>query len=63
MLLAIILLIPLIVCIGNGEWGPAAVCIVLILLSLGLSRGFVKDARAYVNRRDYWARGGPDRDK
>ena len=61
MILAFIFLIALIVCVTNGEWGPAAVCAVVMLLSLFVRSSTTKSSRAYVNFRDYWAEGGPDR--
>ena len=36
-------------------------CIAGILVLLFFHAQFKADAKAYVNRRDYWADGGPDR--
>ena len=41
--------------VANGEWGPAAVGIVIILLALGLSSASTRDSKAYIARREYWA--------
>lgn len=41
--------------IANGEWGPAAVGIVIILLALGLSSASTRDCKAYIARQEYWA--------
>ena len=41
--------------IANGEWGPAAVGIVIILLALGLSSASTRDSKAYIARQEYWA--------
>lgn len=43
------------VSIVNGEWGPAAVGIVIILLALGLHSASVEDNKAYLARQKYWA--------
>lgn len=43
------------VSIVNGEWGPAAVGIVIILLALGLHSASVEDSKAYIARQEYWA--------
>lgn len=52
-----------IACANDGEWGPAAVTIVIVLaVVLMLSEG-KKDREAWMNARDYWYRGGPDRRK
>ena len=45
----------------NGEWGPAAMGIVVILLVLGARSSIRRDLDAWNNRQEYWARGGPDR--
>ena len=47
--------------IGNGEIGAAILGIVIVLVLIGMAAGERKDARAWRNRRDYWADGGPDR--
>lgn len=50
-----------IACANDGEWGPAAVTVVIVLaIVLMLSEG-KKDREAMMNARDYWYRGGPDR--
>ena len=45
----------------NGEWGSVVLGIVIVLVLIGMSAGERKDWKAYRNRRDYWADGGPNR--
>ena len=40
---------------ANGEWGAFVLALVILLALIGMASGERKDARAYVNRRDYWA--------
>lgn len=49
-----------IVCANNGEWGPAAVTVVIALVLALLSSEEKKDMKAWKNARDYWYKGGPD---
>ena len=46
---------------GNGEIAAAILGIVILLGLIGLAAGERKSARAWQNRRDYWADGGPYR--
>ena len=46
---------------NNGEWGPLAVCGVIIVLVLFCKVLSLRDDRAYNNFMDYWSKGGPDR--
>lgn len=39
----------------------AGLCIAAILVLLFFRAQFKAEAKAYVNRRNYWADGGPDR--
>lgn len=58
MLTAIVVILFLVgtgAAIANGEWGPAAVGIVIILLALGLSGASTRDSKAYIARQEYWA--------
>lgn len=58
MLTAIVVILFLIgtgAAIANGEWGPAAVGIVIILLALGLSSASTRDSKTYIARQEYWA--------
>ena len=58
MLTAIVVILFLVgtgAAIANGEWGPAAVGIVMILLALGLSSASTRDSKAYIARQEYWA--------
>lgn len=43
------------ICANNGEWGPAAVVMVILLLITIMAGEERKDTRAWRNRRDYWA--------
>jgi hypothetical protein len=49
--------------IGVGATTAGIVIIAIAVILLWFASVCRKDARAYVNRRDYWAAGGPDRDK
>lgn len=44
-----------IICANNGEWGSAAVVMVILLLITFMAGEERKDTRAWRNRRDYWA--------
>ena len=46
---------------GNGEWGSAAVGVVIVVLLLALGSAGRSVNRAYGNFVDYWSEGGPDR--
>lgn len=50
-----------IVCANNGEWGPAAITLVIVLVLALMSSEEKKDMKAWRNARDYWYRGGPER--
>ena len=62
--IAIILVLGF-VCIGaafsEGQTGAAITGIVVVLLLLTMGHEERKDTKAWKNRRDYWAAGGPDR--
>lgn len=58
MLTAIVVILFLIAtgaALSNGEWGPAAVGVVIILLALGMSSASRRDSKAYIARQEYWA--------
>ena len=58
MLTAIVVILFLVgtgAAIANGELGPAAVGIVIILLAFGLSSASTRDSKAYIARQEYWA--------
>lgn len=61
--LAILFGVAVIAAIGNGEIGPAVMGIVIIILIFSAKSSMKKDMDAWHNRREYWARGGPDRDR
>ncbi len=46
---------------ANGEWGSVAVGAVILLILMLMSHEERKDTKAFMNFRDYWAEGGPDR--
>ena len=48
------------VAIANGDWGPAAVGAVLILLLIAVILGSRSSDRAYLNATRYWEKGGPE---
>lgn len=50
-----------VVCANNGEWGPVAVTVGIVLVLALLSSEEKKDMKAWKNARDYWYRGGPGR--
>lgn len=49
------------VTIGNGETGPAVLCVAVVLFLRACAKQERKSWQAYRNFRDYWADGGPDR--
>lgn len=61
--LAIIFLIAVSCALANGEWGTVAVGAVIIVLLLALGSASRTQDRAYNNFVDYWADGGPKRNK
>lgn len=62
-LIIIIAVVVISACASNGEWGPAILTAVIGLVLLMMGAGERKDTRAWINRRNYWASGGPDRPK
>lgn len=61
--LALVFLIAVIAAANNGEWGTVAVGAVIIVLLLALGSAGRTTSRAYNNFVDYWADGGPDRNR
>lgn len=51
----------IIVSIGNGEWGPAGLAVVILLFLMLASSTERRDTKAWNNRQEYWAKGGPER--
>ena len=47
----------------NGEWGTFAVFAVILLIVILMAVAGNVDARAHNNWHDYWAEGGPDRER
>ena len=60
-LIALLGLVIAIVCANNGEWGPMAVVVAIVLLLALMCSEEKKDMKAWKNARDYWYRGGPGR--
>lgn len=58
--LTLLLLVPIVCAADEGNWGAVALCVVIILFIWFMRYTTVQDAKAYVNRRDYWANGGPN---
>lgn len=58
--LCLLLFVAAISGVGDGNYGMAVVAVLLILAVLLLADTWRKSAKAYVNRVDYWAEGGPD---
>lgn len=59
--IVIVLIIAVVCCASNGEWGSVAVGVVLMLILLGLGAAGREDARAHNNFVRYWSEGGPDK--
>lgn len=49
------------VCAANGEWGPAAVGIVIILIAWALHGAAIDTSKAYNHRIEYWAKTEEER--
>lgn len=60
---AIILIAVLPPAIGNGETGVIIVAVVAALFLLAFGAASRESDRAYLNHIDYWAKGGPDRER
>lgn len=65
MLRVIILFLGLVVVVptalGNGELGVAGLAVVIVVALLFIGSVERRDARAWNNRQEYWAHGGPER--
>lgn len=61
--IALVFVIAMIACAGNGEWGSVAVGAVIVILLLAIGGAARDGSKAYTNMVDYWAKGGPDRKK
>ena len=57
--IGIIAFISISAAFSNGETGAGILGIVILLVLIGMSAGERKSVRAWRNRRDYWADGGP----
>lgn len=66
MLTAIIVLLyvyVLCMCIAEGEWLGLLISTAVVLFLVGMIHIDHEDAKAYINFRDYWAKGGPRAEK
>ena len=63
-MIAVVIIVLALVVIGasadEGQWGTAVLFGVIALVLLFAGSVERRDAKAYINRRNYWARGGPD---
>ena len=59
-IIIILAIVVIVACVSNCQWGAAALTAVIGLVLLMMGAGERKDTRAYINRRNYWASGGPD---
>lgn len=48
---------------ANGEWLSFGIGAAILLFLILCSHAERQETKAYMNFRDYWAKGGPDRDK
>ena len=55
--IAVVFIIAMIACAGNGEWGPFAVGAVIVVLLLAIGSASRKENRAYNNWVNFWANG------
>lgn len=62
-IIALLGMVIAIICANNGEWGSAAVTIGIVLLLALMSSEEKKDMKAWRNARDYWYKGGSERDR
>ena len=62
-ILAVIFLIAMIAAGNDGHWGSVAIGAVVIVVLLMLGSASRKGDRAVNNFVDYWADGGPERDR
>ena len=61
LIIGILFLVVVIPSAANGQWGSVAVAVVILLFLMACSSEERNDAKAYMNFRDYWAEGGPER--
>lgn len=60
-LIVILALVVVIPSVSNGEWGAAGLAVVIAVVLLAMGASERKDTKAWMNCRDYWADGGPER--
>ena len=48
---------------GNENWGAMWVAIGIIVVVVFMKHCIMQDAKAYGNWVDYWAEGGPEKDR
>ena len=47
--------------VDHGEWVCVGLVVVVTLLLIAMAHNDRQETKAYLNFRDYWADGGPDR--
>ena len=47
--------------VSNGEWGSVLLGIGIVIVLIMMADGDRKDTKAWMNARDYWANGGPNK--
>ena len=60
-MIIIIAVVVISACADSGQWGAAALAAVICVVLLLMGASERKDTRAWINRRNYWSSGGPDR--
>lgn len=62
-MIAFVVAIAMIAACSNGEWGTVAIGAVIVLVVLLAGCASREQDRAYNNIVDYWANGGPERER
>jgi len=62
-LIGMIAFVALVGCASDGDWSSFWIGAVILVVLILMAAGDRKDTRAYLNFRDYWADGGPNKDK
>jgi hypothetical protein len=60
-LIGVIAFVVIYAAAGNGEFGAVGIAVVILLVLHSASHSERQEWKAYRNRRDYWASGGPNR--
>ena len=61
MIVGILAFIVIVGALGDGRWDVVGFTVVIAAILLLMAAGDRKDTKAWLNARDYWADGGPDR--